>query len=188
MLFFAVILGVSILVRVAGVLNIAPPVGWPVAMRWGMAAGLVLFGLDHIVTPGRYVPMIPSVVPFPGEVVLFTGLCEIAGAVGLLTPKIRRITGIILALYFVCVFPANIKVAVEGLAVEGLPTSPVYYWVRLAFQPLAIWWALYSAQVIGPHRPGLRKRDPSGKSVQAIPPQCVAVSPDALTRNPNCKA
>jgi uncharacterized membrane protein len=57
-----------------------------------------------------------------------------------------------LAIYFVCVFPANIKNAVEGVVVEGLPTASWYYWVRLLFQPLAIWWALRASEVIGPRR------------------------------------
>jgi uncharacterized membrane protein len=53
-----------------------------------------------------------------------------------------------LALYFVAVFPANIKNAIEGLSVEGLPEAAWYYWVRLPFQPLVIWWSLYAAAVI----------------------------------------
>ncbi len=57
-----------------------------------------------------------------------------------------------LAIYFVCVFPANIKNAVEGVVVEGLPTASWYYWVRLLFQPLAFWWALRASEVIGPRR------------------------------------
>jgi uncharacterized membrane protein len=41
-----------------------------------------------------------------------------------------------LAIYFVCVFPANIKNAIEGLSVQGLPGANWYYWMRLLFQPL----------------------------------------------------
>lgn len=36
----------------------------------------------------------------------------------------------------------------QVLNVEGLPTAQWYYWVRLLFQPLVIWWALYAADVI----------------------------------------
>jgi|UPI0006876E18 uncharacterized membrane protein len=121
-------------------------------MRWGMAAALVFFGMDHLLTPDRYLPMIPSVLPYPAEIVLLTRLCELAGAIGLLVPWTRHLAGIMLAIYFVCVFPANIKNAVEGVAVDGLPTSSWYYWVRLLFQPVAIWWALRASEVIGPRR------------------------------------
>jgi uncharacterized membrane protein len=87
--------------------------------------------------------MMPRFVPYPRAVVLFTGLCEIAGGIGLLIPGMRLLAGFMLAVYFVCVFPANIKNAVEGLAVEGLPRNRWYYWLRLPFQPVAIGWALY---------------------------------------------
>ena len=74
---------------------------------------------------------------------------EIAGGIGLLLPELRRLAGAMLALYFVAVFPANLHNALNGLAVEGLPQAQWYYWVRLAFQPCAVWWALYCAQLIG---------------------------------------
>jgi uncharacterized membrane protein len=93
--------------------------------------------------------MLPDVVPWKPETVLFTGLCEIAGGLGLLVPRLRRLAGVMLAIYFVCVFPANIQNALNGGAgLVGLPAAPWYYWVRLAFQPLVIWWALRAAEVI----------------------------------------
>ncbi len=46
------------------------------------------------------------------------------------------------------VFPANVHNALNGLAVEWLPQAAWYYWLRLPFQPLAIWWALFSAELI----------------------------------------
>lgn len=125
---------------------------WPSRMRWGMAVALVLAGIDHLTTPQRYLPMMPSFVPFPAELVFLTGWCEIAGAVGLLVPRLRRLAGIMLAAYFVCVFPANIKNAVDGLSVDGLPGVGWYYWLRLLFQPLIVWWALRAAEVVGPAR------------------------------------
>ena len=67
-----------------------------------------------------------------------------------IVPATRRLAGIMLAIYFVCVFPANIKNAVEGLSVDGLPSAQWYYWLRLLFQPVAIWWALRASEVIGP--------------------------------------
>jgi uncharacterized membrane protein len=93
--------------------------------------------------------MLPGFVPLPRETVLFTGFCEIAGALGLLVPRLRWLAGIMLAIYFACVFPANIRNAIEGGAgVAGLPAGAWYYWARLPFQPLVIWWALRAAEVI----------------------------------------
>lgn len=113
------------------------------SMRVGLSVGLVLAGLDHIMTPGRYLPMIPPGLPFPADIVAFTGLCEIAGGIGLQLPHLRRLAGIMLAIYFVCVFPANIWNAINGISVDGLPTSHWYYWARLPFQIVFIWWALF---------------------------------------------
>lgn len=150
MLFFAFLAIATVIARIGGVLGVQALASWINCMRWGMAAALLFFGIDHLVTPARYLPMMPSFIPAPKEVVLFTGLCEVAGALGLLVPATRRLAGIMLAIYFVCVFPANIKNAVEGLSVDGLPSAQWYYWLRLLFQPVAIWWALRASEVIGP--------------------------------------
>lgn len=158
MLFFVLISTATLVARLVGFLGVPGLKDWTSSMRWGMAAALVFFGMDHLLTPDRYLPMIPSVLPHPAEIVLLTGLCELAGAVGLLLPWTRRLVGIMLAIYFVCVFPANIKNAVEGVVVEGLPTASWYYWVRLLFQPMAIWWVLRASEVIGSRHSRLTAR------------------------------
>lgn len=149
MFFFGFLIVATLVARLAGFLGVGALADWPACMRWGMAAALAFFGTDHLLTTERYLPMLPGFVPAPEFVVRFTGLCEIAGAAGLLTRRLRRLAGIMLAVYFVCVFPANVKNAIDGLNVAGLPEAGWHYWVRLAFQPVAIWWALRAAEVIG---------------------------------------
>jgi uncharacterized membrane protein len=121
---------------------------WPGRMRLAMALALFLVGSDHWVNPQRYLPMMPPWIPLHLELVLFTGAAEVAGATGILLRRTRKLAGLMLGIYFVAVFPANIHNALNGLAVEGLPQASWYYWARLPFQPLAIWWALFSAQLI----------------------------------------
>jgi uncharacterized membrane protein len=75
-------------------------------------------------------------------------VCEIAGAVALFTHRFRAAAGVMLALYAVCVYPANIKHAVEGIAMNGAALSWWYHGPRLAFQPVFVWWALYAGGVI----------------------------------------
>jgi uncharacterized membrane protein len=141
MLFFALLAFLTVLaVPVAG--------QWPARMRIAMALALLFVGADHWTNPQRYLAMMPPWISLHLELVLFTGAAEIAGAFGLLIPKLRRLAGLMLAIYFVAVFPANVHNALNGLAVEGLPQASWYYWVRLPFQPLAIWWALYAAELI----------------------------------------
>lgn len=117
-------------------------------LRWGLALAYAGVGLVHLVTPEMLLPIVPGWVPFPRPVILLTGLCEIAGALGLLLPRTRRLAGTMLALYAVCVFPANIKHAVEGVDLPPLPTSWWYHGPRLAFQPAFVWWALFAAGVV----------------------------------------
>lgn len=157
MLFFAVVVVVALLAALAGRSGVPGLAGWPACLRPGLAVALWLAGADHLANPGRYLPMLPGFVPDPSGTVLFTGLCEIAGGVGLLVPRLRRLAGLLLAVYFVCVFPANVKNALDGGAgLDGLPAATWYYWVRLCLQPLAIWWALRAAEVIDRPAPGRR--------------------------------
>ncbi|MCM5551650.1 hypothetical protein [Pleomorphomonas sp. NRK KF1] len=146
MLFFALLSIISVVASVVGWL-VGVPLDAAAAVRWGLSASLLFFGIDHLITPQRYLPMMPSLIPAPRAVVLVTGLCEIAGGLGLWPPELRSAAGWALAVYFVCVFPANIKNAVGGLSVDGLPSSRIYYWVRLPFQPVAIWAALFAAEI-----------------------------------------
>ncbi len=78
-----------------------------------------------------------------------TGLCELAGAIGLLTGGLRRAAGIALAIYAVCVFPANIKHALDTLPPDAAGhLGWWYHGPRLALQPVLAWWALYAGEVI----------------------------------------
>ena len=52
-----------------------------------------------------------------------------------------------LALYALCVWPANIKHAIEGIHLPPIPGSWWYHGPRLAIQPVLIWWALFCASV-----------------------------------------
>jgi uncharacterized membrane protein len=111
----------------------------------------------HFTATDRILLIVPAWVPSPRLVVLATGLCEIAGAAALLVPRLRRAAGLMLALYALCVFPANIRHAVEGIDVPGLPGGWWYHGPRLAFQPVLIWLALYAGDLIDwPLRPARR--------------------------------
>ncbi|MEX6503864.1 DoxX family protein [Pseudomonas zhanjiangensis] len=149
MLFIALLITLGLLAALADRLGAPGLANWPARMRLAMALALLLAGSDHLLNPQRYLPMMPELLPYPLGLVLFTGLCELAGAIGLLLPRWRRWAALALALYFVCVFPANIKNALDGLNVAGLPAASWYYWLRLPFQPLIILWALYAGEWIG---------------------------------------
>ncbi len=116
--------------------------------RWVLAAIYLVAGLFHLATPGTFLMITPDWVPFPRAVILGTGLCELAGAVGLATRGARVAAGIGLALYAVCVFPANIKHAVDGLPAGQVQLGWWYHAPRLALQPVLVWWALFAGGVV----------------------------------------
>jgi uncharacterized membrane protein len=106
------------------------------------------FGVFHVVDPAAFLAIMPPLIPFPRDVVIFTGLCEIAGAGGLLFARTRWLAGVMLALYAICVFPANVYHALAHVHVPPLPDSWWYHAPRLAAQPVIVWWSLYCARVI----------------------------------------
>jgi uncharacterized membrane protein len=101
-------------------------------------------GIVHLLWPDIFLPVMPEIVPFPVTVILLTGLCEIAGAIGLMLPRWRRLAGLMLAVYAICVFPANIRHAMIGGELWGWPLDWRYHAPRLLFQLVLVWWALWA--------------------------------------------
>ena len=63
-------------------------------------------GVIHVIRPAPFLTIMPAWVPWPEAVVLWTGVAEILGAVGLVQPlskPLRRAAGWGLALYALCV-------------------------------------------------------------------------------------
>lgn len=114
--------------------------------RWLLAILYCAAGILHLTRTHAFLAIVPGWVPFPRETVLVTGGCEIAGAIGLLVPRTRRLAGIMLALYAVCVFPANIKHALHDLG-AGTGLGWGYHGPRLLAQPFIVWWALVAGEV-----------------------------------------
>lgn len=121
--------------------------------RWLLAIFYLIAGIAHIRSPGGFLAITPDWVPFAEQIILFTGVAEIAGAIGLLIPpgtipRVRYAAGIGLALYALCVYPANINHAINNIAIDGETATWFYHGPRLAFQPVFIWWALIVGGVI----------------------------------------
>jgi uncharacterized membrane protein len=119
-----------------------------ILLRWSLAAIYAPFGVLHIAASSAFLPIMPPLIPFPRTVVMVTGVCEIAGAVGLLVPRWRKSAGVALALYAASVWPANIYHALAWRHVPPLPDSWWYHGPRLAFQPVLMWWALFAADAV----------------------------------------
>ena len=117
-------------------------------LRWSLAAIYILAGVAHIAFPHPFLLITPQWVPFPPTIVLLTGACEIMGGIGLFSTSWRKPAAIMLALYAACVFPANVRHAVEGLDIPMIPNNWWYHGPRLALQPLLVWAPLYSCSIV----------------------------------------
>ncbi|MGV8938580.1 MAG: DoxX family protein [Allorhizobium sp.] len=117
---------------------------WRLRIRIGLSLFYGAAGLLHIAWPAPFLTITPDWVPFAHETILFTGVCELLGAAGMWVPRLARAAGIGLALYAVCVYPANIKHAIDGLtAPDARLWSWFYHVPRLALQPLLAWLPLF---------------------------------------------
>lgn len=123
-------------------------------LRWLLAAFYAFAGYMHLVRPDPFLTITPDFVPFPEAVIFWTGIAEIAGAIGLVQPfsrPLRQAAGIGLALYALCVWPANINHFAMDMARADGGLGLTYHVPRMIAQPLVIWLALWVGQVIGPH-------------------------------------
>ena len=68
-------------------------------------------GAVHLARPEVYEPLMPAAVPAHREVILASGVAELACAAGLVLPRTRRTAGWASALLLLGVFPGNLKMA-----------------------------------------------------------------------------
>lgn len=118
------------------------------AMRWLLAAFYIAAGIAHLVAPDKLLSITPSWVPFAPQIILLTGVFEIASSLALQTSRLRWWAGLTMAIYALCVWPANFKHAFDVVDLPFVSSSWLYHGPRLAFQPVIIWWALYCGGVI----------------------------------------
>ena len=119
-------------------------------LRILLAASYMAAGYFHLATPQGFRAIMPEWVPFPGEVVFWTGVAEILGALALAQPwwrPLRTAGGIALALYAVCVFPANINHFALDMAQADGGWGLAYHLPRMALQPVLVWLALWTGCV-----------------------------------------
>lgn len=132
------------------------------ALRWLLAALYAFAGYKHLESPAPFISITPGFVPFPEAVVFWTGIAEIIGALALIQPfhkPLRQAAGIGLALYALCVWPANINHFAMDMAREDGGLGLAYHVPRMIAQPLIIWLALWVGDVwVGEVPPGKGSR------------------------------
>ncbi len=117
-------------------------------VRIVLSAAYLAAGVAHLLFPGPFLSITPDWVPQPEWVIAATGIAEILGAVALVAiAPLRTAAALCLAFYAVCVYPANIKHALDAVAAHGPDAWWPYHAPRLAFQPIIVWCALFAGGV-----------------------------------------
>ncbi|HEY7021460.1 MAG TPA: DoxX family protein [Ktedonobacterales bacterium] len=108
-------------------------------LRAGLSTLFIGSGMVHLIRPSVYLPMMPPYLPYPSELILVSGVAEIAGGIGLLFPPTRRAARYGLIALLLAVFPENIQMAINGFASDAPPLVLALLLARLPLQPLLIW-------------------------------------------------
>ncbi|WP_141014154.1 DoxX family protein [Nocardioides sambongensis] len=130
--------------------------------RIALGSVMTLAGITHLtVARDEFQAQVPDWFPLDKDfVVVASGVAEIGlGAAFLALPRHRRTVGMLLALFFIAIFPGNIAQYVEGTDAFGLDTDTKRL-VRLFFQPVLVLLALWAGGWIGSR--GDRRTDAAG--------------------------
>lgn len=113
----------------------------------GMAVFIIFTGLSHFKFQKGMAMMIPDFIPAKMFWVYFTGIIEIAAGIGLMIPSIRETTAILLIIFYVLVFVANINSSKKKINIFKAdytgPGMNYLYKERIPMQIILIAWTWY---------------------------------------------
>ena len=106
--------------------------------RLGLALFWIVAGALHFVIPRQYESIVPpAIARWKRELVVASGLAEIAGGIAVLPEGTRRGARWWLLATLVAVYPANVHMAVNPQQYPRIP--PAALWARLPVQGLFAW-------------------------------------------------
>ena len=110
-------------------------------------------GISHLGSNRtEFLAQVPTWLPLNGDfVVVASGIVEITLGISLVTTtfilkQYRKQIGIVVAIFFILIFPGNINQYVNKIDAFGLDTDQKRL-IRLFFQPLLVIWALWAGGV-----------------------------------------
>jgi uncharacterized membrane protein len=102
----------------------------------------VLAGAMHFLRTPWYERIVPPYLPAHRELVYASGVAEMAGGLGVMHPRTRRVASWWSIATLLAVFPANVHMALHPEEYErGIPGGRRALWARLPVQALFIAWA-----------------------------------------------
>lgn len=111
--------------------------------RLALAGMLVFTSMGHFLYTEGMSLMVPPWVPARASLVYISGAWEIIAAIGLLSPRWREFTAVLLIVFFLLVLPLNIYAAflqVDYEAANYQGRGLAYLWFRVPFQFFLIGW------------------------------------------------
>ena len=111
-----------------------------------LGIALTYAGTTHLTSSRQeFQAQVPTWLPLDADfVVIASGIVEIVLGLALLTLwRYRSQVGLIVAIFFILIFPGNINQYVNGIDAFGLDTDQARL-TRLFFQPVLVIWALWS--------------------------------------------
>jgi uncharacterized membrane protein len=100
----------------------------------------VFAGVMHFVIPRQYEATVPDYLPAHRELVVASGVAEIAGGLGVMHPRTRRLASWWSIATLIAVFPANLNMALHPDRYK-VPGGRTALYARLPVQLLFIAWA-----------------------------------------------
>jgi uncharacterized membrane protein len=110
-----------------------------------LIAGFLGSGVVHLARPQVYEPLMPSWVPAHREVILASGVAELACAVGMALPRTRRLAGWASVALLLGVWPGNLQMALDSNRSKSTAFKAVA-WGRMPLQVPMIRAALRTAR------------------------------------------
>ena len=102
----------------------------------------ILIGIEHFREPQKFVDIVPKYMPFALFLVYLTGVIEIIGGLGIIYPETREITGRLMVLFLLAIYPANFNMWINDIPYNGTRLTTQGHLVRLSIQILLIIGAL----------------------------------------------
>ncbi len=106
----------------------------------GTALVFAFTGIGHFIKSQPMTEMLPKFVPGRLAMVYITGVIELAAAVLVLVPKIRRKVGWGLIVIMIAFMPVNVYAAIDHVGMGGHAWGPIYLLVRVPLQVILIAW------------------------------------------------
>ena len=100
-------------------------------------------GIGHFVEPEWFEPIVPDILGDPTFWVLITGAMEIALGAGLIVPQTRKYSRILMVLFLVAIYWANLNMWINDIPLEGKTFATIWHVIRLLAQVLMILIALW---------------------------------------------